>query len=101
MRKLQFSSFLPAAIVVLATLSIAVIIQYQSKSVTAAGGQSVPSVSFRSTWSNPYIKLSDARDLPASDERDASGELRPLALASADFDEDGLPDLISAHADSG
>ena len=48
----------------------------------------------------PYISLSEGRDLIASPPlRDlaTSGETRPLALCTADFDEDGVADLISAH----
>lgn len=49
------------------------------------------------THDDPYIRLSDGRDLSASNSQESSAELRPLALASADFDEDGTADLISAH----
>jgi hypothetical protein len=54
---------------------------------------------------NPWINLSDGHDLPAS--YAGASEIRqileqnlarPLALASADFDEDGVPDLISGYA---
>ena len=54
---------------------------------------------------NPFINLSDGRDVitgydgptelvEALEENNA----RPLSLASADFDEDGVPDLISGYA---
>jgi uncharacterized repeat protein (TIGR01451 family) len=54
---------------------------------------------------NPSINLSDGRDIVAeyAGVDDASKALQdnlaePLALASADFDEDGVPDLVSAYA---
>ena len=48
---------------------------------------------------NPFIKLSDGHEVfTSADDGDNSSELRPLALASADFNEDGIADLISAHA---
>jgi uncharacterized repeat protein (TIGR01451 family) len=54
---------------------------------------------------NPSINLSDGRDIVAEyvGGDDASKALQddlaePLALASADFDEDGVPDLVSAYA---
>ena len=56
---------------------------------------------------NPAISLSDGHDIvsenvgaqSASAALDAS-TANPLGLASADFDEDGVPDLISAYAAS-
>src|SRR2546428_11805024 len=57
---------------------------------------------------NPTINLSDGHDLLTSyvgpDElRQALEEnlAEPLSLASADFDEDGVPDLISGYAHNG
>src|SRR5207247_3144243 len=57
---------------------------------------------------NPTINLSDGHDLLTSyvgpDElRQALEEnlAEPLSLASADFDEDGVPDLISGYALNG
>jgi uncharacterized repeat protein (TIGR01451 family) len=57
---------------------------------------------------NPSINLSDGRDIvaPYAGVDDASRALQddlatPLALASADFDEDGVPDLVSAYAGPG
>ena len=57
---------------------------------------------------NPSISLSDGRDIVAEyvGVDDASKALQndlaePLALASADFDEDGVPDLVSAYAGPG
>lgn len=57
---------------------------------------------------NPWINLTDGRDLPTGYtgasklQRVLDQNLaRPLALASADFDEDGVPDLIGGYAGSG
>jgi uncharacterized repeat protein (TIGR01451 family) len=57
---------------------------------------------------NPSINLSDGRDIvaPYAGVDDASRALQddlatPVALASADFDEDGVPDLVSAYAGPG
>jgi hypothetical protein len=54
---------------------------------------------------NPWINLSDGRDVPTdytgtADLKQVFGQnlARPLALASADFDEDGVPDLICGYA---
>ncbi|HXG64526.1 MAG TPA: Calx-beta domain-containing protein, partial [Blastocatellia bacterium] len=54
---------------------------------------------------NPWISLSDGRDLPAAysgpDELTRAleqGQARPLSLCAADYDEDGMPDLISGYA---
>src|SRR5215510_13390721 len=54
---------------------------------------------------NPLIKLSDGFELSGdfSGESDVDsflkqGMAQPLAMASADFDEDGVPDLISTYA---
>lgn len=51
---------------------------------------------------NPHINFLDAQSLPAanaggkSEIRNPQSEI-PTALAAADFDEDGVPDLVSAH----
>src|SRR4029077_19710126 len=45
----------------------------------------------------PYITLGDGVEIPAEAAGDNLAELRPLALASGDFDEDGNADLISAQ----
>jgi hypothetical protein len=54
---------------------------------------------------NPYINLSDGRDVITA--YDGPSEIvealeqnrtNPLSLASADFDEDGVPDLVSGYA---
>src|SRR5205807_6193238 len=57
---------------------------------------------------NPTINLSDGRDLLTSyvgpeELRSVleQNQAEPLSLASADFDEDGVPDLISAYAYNG
>ena len=54
-----------------------------------------------SSTNQAFIKLSDARQL--GNQAEATGEQlsgQPLALASADFDEDGTPDLISSFGDA-
>ncbi len=57
---------------------------------------------------NPWVNLSDGRDLltgytGAAEPRQVLEQnlARPLALASADFDEDGVPDLIGGYAGPG
>lgn len=57
---------------------------------------------------NPSINLSDGRDVltsysgpPALTVALQNNLAQPLALASADFDEDGVPDLICGYAHSG
>jgi hypothetical protein len=47
---------------------------------------------------NPMINFGNGRDLPATDSASLEGALEsqaahPLALSSADFNEDGMPDL--------
>ena len=54
---------------------------------------------------NPWIDLQDGWDLPTTYKGQAArlmkpGEVRPLTLASADFDEDGVADLVSGYARS-
>ncbi|HKQ08992.1 MAG TPA: pre-peptidase C-terminal domain-containing protein [Blastocatellia bacterium] len=56
---------------------------------------------------NPYVSLADGHDLLSGyvgDERLlkvlTSGQARPLSLASADFDEDGVADLIAGYESS-
>ncbi|MGH9838271.1 MAG: hypothetical protein ACREEM_05760 [Blastocatellia bacterium] len=57
---------------------------------------------------NPWINLSDGRDVntayagaTGTDQFFERNQARPLSLASADFDEDGVADLISGHAHAG
>src|SRR5438067_1238179 len=57
---------------------------------------------------NPTINLSDGHDLLTSyvgpqelTNALAQNQAEPLSLAAADFDEDGVPDLISGYAYSG
>src|SRR5437867_3072079 len=48
----------------------------------------------------PWIRFRSATQLPAP--RDAGRSLsRPLAMATADFDEDGVPDLAVGYAAAG
>src|SRR5215471_9614361 len=57
---------------------------------------------------NPYMNLSDGHDLVTQYEGDhrlvtalETNQAKPLSLASADFDEDGVPDLIGGYAAAG
>src|SRR6185295_3473415 len=57
---------------------------------------------------NPYINLSDGHELVTSYEGPKelvrsleSNEAQGLSLASGDFDEDGVPDLVSGYASVG
>src|ERR1043165_3294080 len=54
---------------------------------------------------NPYINLSDGREVITAYEGPQelmnaleNNQAKPLSLASADFDEDGVPDLVSGYA---
>src|ERR1051326_1196673 len=50
---------------------------------------------------SPWINLRDGHDLLTSEGK-ALAAAQPLALAAGDFDEDGVPDLLSAyHSPSG
>ncbi|HVG19782.1 MAG TPA: VCBS repeat-containing protein, partial [Blastocatellia bacterium] len=56
----------------------------------------------------PWINLRDGHDLPADYQGGAkilqalkSNQARPLAIASADFDEDGVSDLVGAYEAAG
>src|SRR5579872_7171174 len=56
----------------------------------------------------PYLNLRDGHAVPTEyrgEDRAAgalrAGQAQPLSLASADFDEDGVPDLVSGYAESG
>ncbi|MGH9944285.1 MAG: FG-GAP repeat domain-containing protein, partial [Pyrinomonadaceae bacterium] len=51
----------------------------------------------------PAVRLADGRDVLADYEGEPSlvqalGQAEPLGLASADFDEDGVPDLVGGYA---
>jgi len=57
---------------------------------------------------NPYINLADGVELaaeyagtPEAQRLMADGRAEPRALASADFDEDGVPDLVCGYAHTG
>jgi parallel beta-helix repeat protein len=75
--------------------------------VAGAGGPVVgPSniKTSRAGWKdNPWINFKDASRLPAKATVKASGrnDGRGLAMASADFDEDGRPDVVAAYDNGG
>src|SRR5581483_3671858 len=57
---------------------------------------------------NPFINLRDGHGLPADYQADAqavaalrNNSALPLALCSADFDEDGMPDIVAGYAGNG
>src|SRR5882724_11264143 len=57
---------------------------------------------------NPFVNLSDGRELPIDLSRTAQlqhafdrDQATATALASADFDEDGMPDLIAGYSATG
>src|SRR5947209_1589636 len=57
---------------------------------------------------NPLVNLRDGHSLPVDYQGSApaiaalrNNEAQPLALASADFDEDGMPDLAAGYASAG
>jgi CSLREA domain-containing protein len=91
-------------------LVVSSLVFIQSNSTKTEAGEKLSSTSERimvhsAGRSNPWIKFSDGRDLPslhigstalklALEQRQAS----PLSLASEDFDEDGVPDLITGYA---
>src|ERR1700749_2108634 len=49
-----------------------------------------------STHASPYLNLCDGRALEGN--LSLAGSARPLALASRDLDEDGVPDLVSGFS---
>jgi hypothetical protein len=61
-----------------------------------------------SSFAHPSINLSEGRDLltayggsTAHEQAIQQGTARPRALASADFNEDGVPNLVCSYADGG
>jgi hypothetical protein len=64
----------------------------RGSSCTATGTQGL--VALRAPAANPLLSLCDGHPLTSAN----VGSGTPLALASADFDEDGVPDLVSASA---
>jgi uncharacterized protein (TIGR03437 family) len=62
-----------------------------------AAGQDSPRINFRDSRNLP----TDYAGTAAARQALLSGLSRPLTLASADFDEDGVPDLISGYAGPG
>ncbi|HWN98340.1 MAG TPA: FG-GAP-like repeat-containing protein, partial [Blastocatellia bacterium] len=57
---------------------------------------------------NPWVSFRDGHEAPAQYQGSAKliqqlqdNQARPLSLASADFDEDGVPDLVAGYADAG
>src|SRR5262249_55229502 len=61
-----------------------------------------------SSLTHPSINLADGRDLITAYSGDseceqaiAQGKARPRAMAAADFDEDGMPDLICGYSNDG
>ena len=89
---------------VLALLSVG------SAPVRAAGPQSAeaaPATIRAKGRGGPFLFLRDGRKVPtnyigdtASSRSFATSSAKPLSLASADFDEDGVPDLVSGYAAS-
>lgn len=87
------------ALVLLAPLSV----QAQGPANEAESGVSI--TLHAAGRGNPWINILDAGDLPTTYAGQASlsarleaGAAKPLSLASADFDEDGVPDLVSGYA---
>jgi hypothetical protein len=110
---IKLSHLLCFALVLCVGLSFA---RYSSSSIRASSSYSPlkratlsQNISVQSAGAaNPYINLSDGRDLItpyAGDDRLVHAlernEAEPVSLASADFDEDGVPDLISGYAEAG
>src|SRR5260370_34956077 len=109
-RSFRWVSIYGAALLVLALLvSIAL---WREAPVSAARGADSPTakaakeaVRVRAAGrGNPLINLSDGHDLnttyreaPQSQQAPADHLNEPTALASADFDEDGTPDLIAGY----
>jgi|HubBroStandDraft_5_1064220.scaffolds.fasta_scaffold145744_2 hypothetical protein len=70
----------------------------QARSGSCASGDSSSSVAIHAAQHNtPYLNLCDGRTL-ARVGASALGAAQPLALASGDFDEDGVPDLVSGFS---
>jgi uncharacterized repeat protein (TIGR01451 family) len=68
-----------------------------SSGFCAGGSTSGAIVVHASQLGGAYLNLCDGRVI-ATELEGASGAWRPLALSSADFDGDGVPDLISGNA---
>jgi hypothetical protein len=84
------------------------IIQAASQPVTNAAFLSASVSIHRSGPASPSINLSDGRDLLTAyngsmqhQQAIEQGAARPRALATADFDEDGMPDLVCSYTDAG
>ena len=69
--------------------------------------EAAPLVVHAAQRGNPHMNLLDGHAVPTNYVSGATGgsaqmtNAKPLALASADFDEDGVPDLVSGYAAGG
>src|SRR5215471_19209010 len=113
MKRILGFLILPAVIAVASTAGLRSPAEAKKKGESERGAHQLArlseEVSIRAAGrGNPYINLGDGHDLLTQYEGEnrlvtalESNQAKPLSLASADFDEDGVPDLASGYDGAG